>query len=66
MAESEATQKLIMQATIQAATAVLMALKEAATGPDSGASTTNEREVHKPRHVRPALGQPSFNQNAPD
>ena len=61
MAESESVEAVVIQAAIQAATEVVMPLKEADVGPISGTSIASPREVHSPRQVRPALKEPSFN-----
>ena len=63
MVESEAIQTTVMQVTIQAATAVVMMLREADVRPTLGNSMANEGEAHRHRHGRPALIQPSFDWN---
>ena len=40
-----------------------MALREADAGPKSWPNTDSLREVHRQRHLRSALKQPSFNWN---
>ena len=65
MVELDSMQTAITQVPIQAAKAVVMALKEAATGPSTGTNLANMGEVHRPRHGRPALKQPAFHWKAP-
>ena len=55
MAESEAIQTMIKQVAIQAATALVMALRKVDAGPRSGTCTTCLREMHRQRHGRQAL-----------
>ena len=64
--ESKAIQAIVNKAAIQAATAVVMALGEKVEGPRSATNMTSSREVHRQRHGRPALKQPSFKWNATD
>ena len=59
-AESEAIQAAVMQYGIWAVTTVVMALREADTGPIYGASRVNTGEACSHRHGRPAIRQPSF------
>ena len=47
MTESEAMQSIVNPAAIQAATAVVMGLREADAGPRAGINTASLREVHK-------------------
>ena len=60
MAESKAIQSAVIVVVIQAATATVMALREADAGPRSGANTAIPREVHRERHGGPALKEPRF------
>ena len=55
-----------MTTAIQAATAAVMMLREAGTGPASGACTGNAGQVCRHRHGGPALRQPSFHCKVPD
>ena len=64
MAESEAIQTAVTQVAIQAAT-VAVVLREADTGPTSGAIMANAGEACRQKHGRPALKQPLFNEKAP-
>ena len=66
MLESEAIQSVFTQAAVQAATAMVMAMREAGTGPISGTNTSSSKEAHRQRYDRPDLEQLSFNCNAPD
>ena len=64
MVDSEAIQTVVTQAAIQAATAAVMVMTEADAGPTSGTNTVGSGEACRQVHGRPALRQPSFNQNA--
>ena len=55
MADSEGIQAVVNQAVIQAATATVIALREADAGPRSGANTASPRDVHTQRHGRATL-----------
>ena len=50
MVESEAVQSVVTQAVIQAATAMVMVMREADTGPISGTDITNLKEGYRQRH----------------
>ena len=63
MAESEVIQAKVNQAAIQAASAVVIVLRDADAGPRSGGSTASLREAHRQRNDGPALKQPLFNWN---
>ena len=66
MAESEVTQTVAIHVTIEAAMAVVIAVREVDAGPASGINAVSFGEVHGHRHGRPALRQPSFNLNVTD
>ena len=55
MAESEAVQTEVTQAAIQAATAAVMARREADARPAPGANVVSSNEACRQRHGRPAL-----------
>ena len=65
MANLDAIQSIFTQVAIQAVTAAAIEMRETDAGPLSGTNTAHLREVHRQRHGRPALKQPSFNWNAP-
>ena len=65
MTETEAIQEVVNQATIQAATVVLMALGGVDVGPHL-APTANLRQQQWQRHGRPVLEKPLFNWSAQD
>ena len=58
--------KAIQSVITQAATAVVMVMKETDTGTISGVNIASLRDVHRQRHGGPALKQLSFNWSAPD
>ena len=60
MAESQAMQSIINNAIVQAATAVMMAIRHADVGPRSAVNTANPREHQRQRYGGPALEKPSF------
>ena len=64
MAESEASQMTVTQVVIQAAMAVVMAMRKADTRSSYGAKTANSGEEHRQRHGGPKLRKTSFNRNA--
>ena len=59
-------QTAITHVAIQAATAMMMAIKEADTGPTTGTNMTNVGEMHRPGHERTALRQQTLDWKAPD
>ena len=66
MAESEAIQTAVVQVAIQAATAAVMAPREADTGPTLYTSTANTGEACRHMYGGPTLGQPLFPWKARD
>ena len=55
MAESEAMQSIVKQANVQAATAVMMVIRDAGVKLRPATNTESMRKSHRKRHSRSAL-----------
>ena len=66
MAESKTVQSGVKQAAVQGAAPVIIALRNADTGPRSATNATRTSALQGQRHGRTALRQLSFNWNAQD